>query len=405
MSISKQAILEIAQLSTDAERLARGSSSERKQADILCQRISTIKLVGLSSLETRSLYADALVEEANIESRGRRNDAEHRRAFDNYLAGRLTPEEMTAVEKRDFLSGTQTITWTQGASGGYSVPFFYNPTVFESMSQVDEVLDPDVTSFEMADTPYLLNTQLSGYDLSTVSGSLVGETVQQTGQATPPVLGSILQNNLVFKASFAASMEVEQDVPDFGSKIVRAASVALARVIGQHVVTGRGYPNDIDGIISSLTSRYTNATSGKITLADIEAIYFGTDVFYRRSPKAGWLLSDGAYKMIRNAVDSQNRPLLSVVDDKEMLMGKPIHFCPSLANAYSSIGLQGALIFGALDHIVVKAGRLTIQRTTQQIGSDITKGECLFVARCRADAELFDPSSGSAPPLILATIN
>ena len=209
MSISKQAILEIAQLSTDAERLARGSSSERKQADILCQRISTIKLVGLSSLETRSLYADALVEEANIESRGRRNDAEHRRAFDNYLAGRLTPEEMTAVEKRDFLSGTQTITWTQGASGGYSVPFFYNPTVFESMSQVDEVLDPDVTSFEMADTPYLLNTQLSGYDLSTVSGSLVGETVQQTGQATPPVLGSILQNNLVFKASFAASIPSE----------------------------------------------------------------------------------------------------------------------------------------------------------------------------------------------------
>jgi HK97 family phage major capsid protein len=400
MSLSNRAILEISDLSFRAEQLARGSATERKQADILVQRIASIKQVGLSSDEVRAKYADALHE--SVSPKHKSNDAEYRNLFDRYLAGRIGAD---AVEFRDFFAGQQSISYTTGPQGGYTVPFAYDATVREGMAQVDEILSPDVTDFTMTDGPFLQPSQVSGYDLSTISAQLIGESVQQTAQVIPTVAGAVLRSNLIFRASIGASLEAEQDIPDFGAKIVRAASVALARTIGQHVLTGRGGSTDITGIAPALTSSYTNPTSGKITLADLNAIYFGVNRWYRASPKAGWLVSDGVYKLLRAATDSNGRPLLDVLDDQEMLLGKPVHLCPSLGATYFSLGLTGALIFGDLSHIVIRASRPTIQRTTQQGLTDVTKGESLYVARMRADATVFDPSNGNYPPLVLSTIN
>ena len=70
--------------------------------------------------------------------------------------------------------------------------------------------------------------------------------------------------------------------------------------------------------------------------------------FYRRSPKCAWLVDDGRYKLLRQAVDGAQRPLLSVEGDNEMLFGKPVYFCPSLATGQLSLGNVGALVFGDL---------------------------------------------------------
>jgi HK97 family phage major capsid protein len=400
MSLSNKAILEISELSFRAEHLAKGSATERKQADILAQRIASIKLVGVSSDEMRSKYVGALAEELGVNQKPR-DDAEYRTIFNKYLAGRATDAEF-----RDFLAGTQSITYTQGVAGDYLVPFAYDPTVREAMAQVDEVLDPDITSFEMTSGAFLQPAQISGYDLSTVAGQLIGESTQQVAEVVPNVLGAVLRNNLIFKASFAASIEAEEDIPAFGQKIVRASSVALARVIGLHVLTGRGGTTDISGIVTQLgPASVSNATSGKLTPTDLNNFYFAINRCYRQAPKAGWLCSDGAYTFIRNATDNSGRPLIDVINGQEMIYGKPIYLCPSLGAAYSSIGLTGALIFGDLSHIVIRASRPTIQRTTEQGINDITRGESLYIARCRADAAYFDPSSGATPPLVLAKIN
>jgi HK97 family phage major capsid protein len=399
MSISNQALLEISELQNKAERLSRGGASDRAQATMLMGRIKNIRTFGLSSDEMRVKYVEALGKEVGV--RRKPEDAEYRKLFDHYITGDV---EADATEFRDFLAGTQSITYTQGVAGGFTVPFAYDPTVREAMSQVDEILDPDVTDFSMTDEAFLQPQQVSGYDLTTVSAQLVGEAAQQTAQVIPPVAGATLRNNLVFRATFGASLEAEQDIPDFASKIVRAASVALARTIGLHVLTGRG-GSDITGIATTLTSSFTNGTSGKLTLTDLNNFYFGVNRWYRKSPKAGWLVSDGVYKFLRAATDTSGRPLLDVIDDQEVLLGKPVYLCPSLGATYLSLGLTGALIFGDLSHIVIRASRPTIQRTTQQAITDITRGECLFIARCRADATVFDPSNGSTPPLVLATIN
>jgi HK97 family phage major capsid protein len=257
----------------------------------------------------------------------------------------------------------------------------------------------------MTPGPTLQPEQISGYDLSTIQASIVGETSQQNPQTIPAVLGATLKNNIIFKASFTASWEAEEDIPSFGEKITRASSVALARKIGQSVLTGRG-GTDIAGVVQALGSpTINNATQGKLVNTDLTAIFFSVDRFYRAAPKCGWLMNDGAYKLVRNAVDSQGRPLLSIEQDAEVLLGKPVYVSPSMGRVYSSIGLVGAIVFGDLSSIVIRASRPTIQRSIQQAQADITKGEALWIGRCRADASYFDPSSGTTPPLTLAAIS
>jgi len=395
MTLSNKAILEISDLSFRAETLAKGSASQRAQATVLLGRIANIRSIGLSSDEMRVQYAGALGEELGLH----KNAAEHRARFDKYLAGKLSE-----VEMRDFEAGTQSLTATQGAGGGFLVPFAYDSVVREANAQVDPVLNPTIVDFSMTSGPFLQPEQVSGFDLSRISAAVVGESAQQTAQVIPTVLGATLRSDITFRASFGASIEAETDIPAFGEKIVRAASVALARKIGYSVLVGRG-GGDISGITQNLSSSLSNTTGGKLVLADLNNIYFSLGKFYRAAPKCGWLFSDMAYKQLRNAVDTSGRPLIDVENDREMLLGKPVFNCPSLAATYSSLGVVGAILFGDLSHIVVRASRPTLQRTVQQTVTDITRGECLYIARCRADATLFDPSSGGTPPVVLATIN
>lgn len=398
MSISKKAILEIQDLSHRAEELSKGGASERAQSSVLLNRIKTIERIGISSDEARALYAEALNESLGVKKPSGKEHPEYRSHFDRYLAGNIHEQEF-----RDFLSGTQTLSYTTGAQGGYTVPFAHDATLREAMAQIDPVLSADVTDFSMTDGPTLQPEQVSGFDLSTITAALIGETVQQNPQVIPTVLGKVLNSNLIFKASFAASMEAEQDIPDFATKIIRASAIALARTISQHVMTGRGGSSDILGLTNSLGSpSVTNGTAGKITNTDLQNFYFAVNRFYRNQPKCGWLFNDLGYKLIRNAVDNSGRPLLSIKDDQEQLLGKPVYVSPSLTLASAGIGL---FLFGDLSHVVIRASRPQVQRSIEQAQADVTKGEALYIGRCRADATLFDPSAGNYPPIILGSLN
>lgn len=399
MNLSDKAILEISDLSFQAESLARGTASQRAQASAILARISTIRQIGISSDEIRAKYTCALTE--SLTSKKPIQNAEYRAKFDHYISGRVSDEEF-----RDFLAaGTQTISWTAGATGGFLVPTSYDEVLREAMAQTDPVLDETVTSFSMTDGPFLQPEQVSGYDLSTAEAQLIGESAQQNPQVIPPVLGSVLRNNLIFKASFAASIEAEADIPNFGAKITRAASVALARRIGQSVTSGRGGA-DIAGVVQMLGSpSINNQTSGKLTLTDFNNILFSINRWYRAAPKCGWLMNDAVYKYVRAANDNSGRPLLDVVDDREMLLGKPIYISPSLATSFTSLGVAGVIVFGDLGSIVVKCSRPMVQRHVELGQADVTRGECLFTGRARCDSAYFDPSSGVTPPLVLAAIS
>ncbi len=173
------------------------------------------------------------------------------------------------------------------------MPNVHIPTVYEAMNQVDEILNPNVCDFTMTDSSTLQPSQVSGYNLALITAQLVAETVQQVAQVIPPVAGGTLRSDITFRASFAASLEAEQDIPGFGQKIVRAASVALARKIGQFIVAGRRGA-DMSGIATQLSPSVSNGSAGKLTLTDVTNFYFTMNRFYRRSPKCAWLVDDAA---------------------------------------------------------------------------------------------------------------
>ena len=402
--ISDACILESQEMLDRAEELSKRSTRDRDRAKILAQKAANLQRTGLSSAEIYTKYARGKVASISGTKPSEQNkEARNKELFGQYLAGKI---ELDGPEIRNFVAGNQSISFTSGVQGGYTVPQLSDATLRTAMAITDPLLDDNVVDFSMSDGADLQPQTVSGYNLATISAGIVGETVQQNPQIIPTVLGATLKSNLTFRATFGASMEAEQDIPDFVNKIVTATGVALARRIGQSLVSGRGGTSDINGICNGIgVPSVSNGTPGKITLTDILSIYFTPNKFYRSQKKTGWLVNEPTMKYLRAAVDSQNRPLLDVQQEQEILMGKPIYECPSLSTSFTSIGAVGALIFGDLSHFIVRASRPTLQRTIQSGQSDITQGQALFIARMRADGVYFDPSGGAFPPLVMAAIS
>lgn len=394
MSISGQCILEISELSSKAQKLARGSAKDRQESAVLLQRIANLRTSGISSDEARVRYAKALGEE--IAPSSSFSEKRYEEAFVNYLKGRGDSE------LRDLQAGTQSITYTQGASGGYLVPLEYEEDVFEAVAQTDPLLDENVCDFVVEKSPTLQPKIIDGYDLSTISAVQINEATQQTAGTFPTVKGGLLRGNIIYKLSLGVTWESDIDIPDVMGKISRALGVGFARKLGADAVNGNGGTTAPAGVLTGATSSGYSTSTGVISRADINAIYFSLNRVYRNQPKCAWLMNDVTYQRLRNASDTAGRPLISIENEWEKLMGKPIYVCPSIAGDLSAT--NSTIIFGDLGHFHIRCSRPTLQRVTQASITDITQGKSLMVGRIRMDSQVFDPSSGSSPPIITAVI-
>ena len=387
--ISKRAQFEITELSHEAERLARGNAADRAQSAVLVKRITSLERFGVSTDEARGNYVDGLLQEIHGPAHDR--EARYQKHFETYLATGQDHEL-----RADFAVGSGaeiSITYSQGAAGGYLVPLEYRRQIVEAMAQTDPLLDPDVCDFVMEPTPFLRPETLSGWDLSTIAMSQVNEATQQTAGNAPTMSGRTLRSNLIYKISLAASIEADEDIPDFASKLATAYGVAAARKLGADAINGNGTTAP-QGLQTALTSSYSTGTA-KIVSTDITSIFFSINAWHRAQPKAGWIMGDAVYRRVRDAVDNSGRPLLDFSKDKLQLMSKPVHISPTL-------GMY--IIFGNLDAFHIRCSAPTIAREMQQTIKDITSGEVLYVGRIRMDSAYLDPSAGSVPPITLATV-
>jgi len=116
-------------------------------------------------------------------------------------------------------------------------------------------------------------------------------------------------------------------------------------------------------------------------------------------------MNDGVYKLLRQATDNSGRPLIDSERDDERLLGKPVYISPSLATAFTSLGITGCTVFGDLGSVKVRLSRPQIRRSVEVGQADITRGEALYIARARADCVYFDPSAGAKPPAALFIVN
>jgi hypothetical protein len=389
MTLSNQALLEISDLSFKAEHLAKGSPSDRTLASVYLSRIANINRSGISSDEMRGKYSTALAAELTPKQI---TEKRYTKAFEKYFV--QGDEDRSTPEFRDLAAGAQSIAYTQGVAGGYAIPLQYNSEVFEGMSQTDPVLSDDVVDFEMSDSPALQPKTVSGYDLSSVTAQLIGESTQQLGQAFAPVVGGkILRGDKIWRTAVLASLESETDIPNLISKICRCYGVAFGRSLGATAVSD---------LLAALPAASYSTSSGLITATDLLNIYFNVNVFHRNQSKCSWFFSDWVYERIRKAVDNQGRPLLNMVNDQEMLLGKPIHVSPSFGGGGSPV-TAGTICFGDFQHWHLRCSRPTLMRAIN-VPNSIEYGRSYYTGRIRFSSVFADESSGNVPPVTVATV-
>lgn len=404
--LSKAAILEIHDLTSEARRLAGGSQTDRKTADVILARVANIRASGLSTHEMRSQYTDALVEKINGSAAQRR--AQHEAAFRRLVLARNDIGVRAAEQEfRDMEAGTQSISYTQGPGGGYLVPVVFYNDVITGMAQTDPLLSENNVNLIKEPGFATPAKTLAGYDLSSISASRVGENSNPGPGSFPTVSGQQLQG-YIYRLALQGSFEIEAD--DFESvstTMSRAYGVGFARGIGIDLVTGLGAGSSQPQGLSTAAANcgVTTGAAGVITADDINAIFFSVNRIYRNSPKCAWVMADSTYELIRKAKDSQNRPLLDMQDDLETLMGKRVLVSPSMPSGAGSKGI----IFGDLSHFNVRLSAMWFRRSFQLVGL-AENYRALYIGLMRADSYLLDPAAASSPvvgtpPVIYATLH
>lgn len=395
MTFSKEAVMEMHDLTNEARRLANGTQAERKMADVLMTQVANIRATGVSNIELRRAMTEGVIERihgASGETFEQR--AKHEAAFRRLIMARNDRQQKAAEQEfRDMEAGSQTISYTNGSGGGYLVPQVFWNDVVTALAQTDPLLDPKRVNL-IQETGYAMNPKtISGYDLTQISATRVSES---TTVSTPmPYVSGQQLNGYIYKQEIYGSIEIEDDDFEGVSRTLsRAFGVGFARGIGVDLVNGTGSGNSQPaGILpNSSNSGVTTQTAGKITYTDIVNIYFSVNRIYRMAPKCAWVMNDQTFKLVRSATDNNGRPLISVLNDIETLMGQPVLVSPSMPWGSGAEGI----LFGDLSHFNVRLSAMTLTRAFQVSGgSDYLRA--LYVGRMRADSNVLDPAIQGSP--------
>jgi HK97 family phage major capsid protein len=411
-TLSKRATRELFRLQKECQALidekrgARITQSTRKKVDALLSEMSNIRKSGRTQDEIREEIVDEMGEEQERRTAAFR--ASHESLFRMYLTKQPDP----LIEKRanDFLAGTQNITYTKGSAGGILVPFEFNQSVQEGMAQFDPLLDPNVVNLVAEDGFFLRPFEFPGFDLSGLTAVKVNEAAQHNADNLM-AMSQNLTNRYTYRLGLGASFEFEQDQRAYSSTLEalrRAYSVGFARGIGQDLINGNGSTAPQGLLTASVNSgitldpRIVNAVSNT-TNDRFQSAYFSVNRYYRSSPKCGWFMSDSTYQWVRSLSDAQGRPLITIHEESETLMGKPIRICPSMPSWKASIS-SGKIVFGDASHYCVRLSAMWLRRNLQTPGY-VEYGKGLYVGLQMADAQLVDPTGGATPPLVYITLN
>jgi HK97 family phage major capsid protein len=284
-----------------------------------------------------------------------------------------------------------------GGAGGYLAPQEFQDAIVEAMAQTDPLLDEDTVTLIREKNPQMGTKSLVGWDLSAIESSRKVENAQETLSVQPAVISRGL-GGFLHTCSLLGSMEFEQDsfFPVLGL-MARAFGVGFARGIGADVVAGTGTGQPQGLLTGAADSTYTTAGAGALTAGDFDSIYFSVDRAYRASPKAAWVMNDSTYLLARKAADLNGRPLLSIHEDDEKILGRRVLVSPSMPSTAGSKGI----VFGDLSNFVVRLGPIEVEPSDRFADY----GKTLWNGRQRVDSFVYDPSGGSKPAIVFATLH
>ncbi|HEY2495436.1 MAG TPA: phage major capsid protein [Candidatus Angelobacter sp.] len=408
--ITPAALREIHELQTQATQILNQrtvSRADGKRADLLIAKIASIKQTGYSSDEVRQHLANQIGREIGVKpaefSTATPEQRMHEQIFRGFLSGKPDAElEQELRTSTTALAGQQTPVFSSGTAGGVLVPISFSQKVAEGRAAIDPLLDETVVTLIQEPTFTLPPLSIPGWDLSTITAVKVGEAVQHAADIVPAINSDIL-NKYTYRCTLAGTIEWETDERAYGdaqAALGRAFGVAFGRGIGVDLVNGDGSTGPQGVLTGAANSGVTTAAAGVFALADFTNIYFSVNKIYREAPKAAWLMADATYKAVLNAKDSSGFPFFPLVNDELRILGKPVYVCPSMPSAAGSKGI----VFGDLGAYYVHSSSLYIRRRMQYPGL-VEFGKVAWTGLQMVDAIVDDPTSGTLPPIVFATLH
>ena len=324
--------------------------------------------------------------------------------------------KMKQIEKRDQEAGTQSITYTQGAAGGYFVPagFVYDveiatkyfcPMADGSVIRILETATGNVL-------PYPTNNDTSEAWYIIGEAQQVSDQGQSSNYPTPGTAPSGQPGDLgMSQVTFGAwkgttglvrvSLELLQDSAfDLEDFLKNAFAVRMGRGYEYYLTRGSGV-NQPEGILtavvasgqpatiatgSSTNDGSANTGSNSIGTNDLISLEHAIDPTYRRGGK--FLLNDSTLKTIKQLLDKYGRPLWVpglAVNAPDTILGYEYvinQAMPGIAAAANTV------LFGALNKFVMRKVRdLSVLRLDERFADF---GEVAWIAFSRIDSQLVD---------------
>lgn len=316
-----------------------------------------------------------------------------------YPKGSVIPAEYQRTELRNFLMKGESRTGlgeSAGNIGGFFVPveFDFTRDILQAQKQYDAMLDENVVRIIESQDGNMRPHPLPAVDYTSVSASIVSESTQATA-STVPTAAQIMLSKPSFNYrgnALPITLEMAQDSYEDVTEILsQVFGISIARGVGADLVNGDGV-NAPQGILTAASLGATSAAAGVIAATDLEAVYKSLNRAYRIN--ASWLMNDNTYLSVRGLTDSNGRPLLSIRDDQELLLGKPIRISPAMPDV--SAGSKSILL-AALKQYAVKRSPFRLTRATEVPGY-VEYGTVLFNAWQRFDGRLLNP--GTAKPAV-----
>jgi len=319
-------------------------------------------------------------------------------------------------EQRDQEAGTQSITYTQGAAGGYFVPAGFVYDVEIATKYFAPLADGSVIKILETATgnvlPYPTNNDTQE------AWTIIGEAQQVSDQGQTPNyptsgtvpsgqpgnLGMGVVNFGAWKGSTGlvrVSIELLQDSAfDLEDFLKNAFAVRLGRGYEYYLTRGSGV-NQPTGILtavvasgqpatiatgSSTNDGSSNTGANSIGTNDLINLEHSIDPTYRRG--ARFMLHDNSLKTIKQLLDKYGRPLWVpglAVNAPDTILGYEYvinQSMPQIAAAANTV------LFGSLQKFIMRKVRdLSVLRLDERFADF---GEVAFIAFSRIDSNLVD---------------
>jgi HK97 family phage major capsid protein len=247
---------------------------------------------------------------------------------------------------------------------GYFVPTDFFKQVFSAIRAHDPLLSSDDVTIIQSTNGRPIQIPCVG-DIESIA-QVIGEAgnpsqddIAVTGQVK---LGAFSYRTPIYKCSVEAFDDMETGIPVMDLFQSFSAS-RIQRGMGRDFLTGSGSSKTL-GLIGQLEGLGRGAiyatgdsanTGGAQTGAnsigsvDLANVFYSVNSAYRSSEKCAWLMADSTLQFLASIIDKQGRPVVSIVDGVEQILGKPVKVSPSMPGIGAS---NVTVIFGDLSYVV-----------------------------------------------------